>query len=98
MVGPQSPIARYRVQKERWGLHVVKKPQVSLKQWTDQEWTTSDGTPSKGTKRYLPKAAWNALSPGEKAATNAAKAKGNAAGKQFVKQPKAIAKKVAGYR
>lgn len=76
----------------------MKPSQQSLKRWTAQEWTTSDGGPSKGTKRYLPKAAWTALSPGEKAATNAAKAKGNAKGKQFVKQPKTIAKKVAGYR
>jgi len=76
----------------------MKPSQQSLKRWTEQEWTTSDGSPSKGTKRYLPKAAWSALSPGEKATTNAAKAKGNAKGKQFVKQPKTIAKKVAGYR
>jgi hypothetical protein len=76
----------------------MKPSQQSLKRWTEQEWTTSDGSPSKGTKRYLPKAAWSALSPGEKAATNAAKAKGNATGKQFVKQPPTIAKKVAGYR
>ena len=60
----------------------MKPSQQSLKRWTEQEWTTSDGSPSKGTKRYLPKAAWSALSPGEKAATNAAKAKGNAKGKQ----------------
>lgn len=76
----------------------MKPSQQSLKRWTAQEWTTSDGSPSKGTKRYLPKAAWDALRPGEKAATNAAKKRGNAAGKQFVKQPKSIAKKVAGYR
>ncbi len=48
---------------------------------------------SKGKKRYLPSAAWDALTPAEKAATNKAKAKGNAKGKQFVKQPKNIAKK-----
>ena len=38
------------------------------------------------------------LSASEKAATNRAKAKGNKAGKQFVKQPKNIAKKTARYR
>jgi len=32
------------------------------------------------------------------AATNAAKAKGNAKGKQFVAQPKGVAKKVKKYR
>ena len=74
------------------------KSQQSLKNWGDQKWRTSDGKASKGKKRYLPDAAWNALSPAEKAATNRAKAKGNKAGKQFVKQPKAIAKKTKGYR
>lgn len=76
----------------------LAKSQRSLKNWSDQKWRTSDGKPSKGKKRYLPDAAWNALSPAEKAATNKAKAKGNKAGKQFVKQPKAIAKKTKGYR
>ncbi len=74
------------------------KSQESLKRWGDQKWKTSDGKPSKGKKRYLPEAAWNALSPAEKAATNKAKAKGNKAGKQFVKQPKNIAKKTRSYR
>ena len=73
----------------------MKKPQESLKKWTEQKWRTSDGSPSKGKKRYLPDAAWSALSPAEKAATNRAKAKGNKAGKQFVKQPKKIAKKTS---
>jgi hypothetical protein len=76
----------------------MKKPQQSLKDWTAQKWTTSDGSPSKGKKRYLPEAAWKALSPAEKAATNKAKATGNAKGKQFVAQPKKVAQKVKGYR
>ena len=76
----------------------MKKPQQSLKKWTKQKWRTSDGSPSKGKKRYLPDAAWSSLSSGEKAATNRAKAKGNAQGKQFVKQPKKIAKKTARFR
>lgn len=76
----------------------LAKPQKSLKNWTDQKWKTSDGKPSKGKKRYLPEAAWNALSPAEKAATNKAKSKGNKAGKQFVKQPTKIANKTKNYR
>lgn len=76
----------------------LAKSQQSLKNWTRQKWRTSDGKPSKGKKRYLPDAAWKSLTPGEKAATNRAKAKGNRAGKQFVKQPKKIAKKTASYR
>ena len=76
----------------------LAKSQKSLKAWTKQKWRTSDGTQSKGKKRYLPDAAWKALSPAEKKATNAAKAKGNKQGKQFVAQPKKVAKKTAKYR
>jgi len=76
----------------------VKKSQQSLKKWTEQKWRTSDGKESKGKKRYLPDKAWDALTPGEKAATNRAKAEGNSKGKQFVKQPKTIAKKTARHR
>ena len=76
----------------------MKAPQKSLKNWTKQKWRTSDGSPSKGKKRYLPDAAWKSLSSGEKAATNKAKAKGNAKGKQFVKQPKKIAAKTRKFR
>ena len=76
----------------------LKKPQQSLKDWGKQKWRPSSGKPSKGKRRYLPDAAWKSLSASEKAATNKAKAKGNKAGKQFVKQPKSIAKKTARYR
>lgn len=76
----------------------LAKSQQSLKKWSAEKWKTSDGTPSKGKKRYLPEKAWSALSPAEKTATNKAKASGNAKGKQFVKQPKSIAKKTAKYR
>ena len=76
----------------------MKAPQRSLLSWGKQKWRTSDGSPSKGKKRYLPDAAWKSLSASEKAATNKAKAKGNRAGKQFVKQPKKIAQKVRKYR
>jgi hypothetical protein len=76
----------------------IAKSQKSLKDWTNEKWSTSDGSPSKGKKRYLPKKAWADLTPAEKKATNAAKAKGNKDGKQFVAQPKKIAKKTAAYR
>jgi len=76
----------------------LAKSQQSLKAWSSQKWKTSDGKPSKGKKRYLPEAAWKALSPNEKASTNKAKAQGNKTGKQFVKQPKNIASKTARFR
>lgn len=72
--------------------------QKSLSKWTDEKWRTSDGTPSEGKKRYLPDKAWKSMSPAEKAATNKAKADGDAKGKQFVRQPKKIAEKTAKYR
>ncbi len=74
------------------------KAQESMTKWTKQEWTTSSGKPSEGKRRYLPKAAWSALSESEKKATNAAKAAGGKAGKQFVAQPKSVAAKTAKYR
>ena len=76
----------------------MKAPQRSLFNWGKQKWRTSDASPSKGKKRYLPDKAWKSLSASEKAATNRAKAKGNRAGKQFVRQPKKIAQKVKKYR
>ena len=88
---------------------MAKDPQQSLRDWTDQKWMTS-GThankkkgknkevKSKGKKRYLPEKAWDALSSGEKAATNKAKAEGNRKGKQFVPQPKSAKQKAKRYR
>ena len=77
----------------------MKPQQRDLVEWTNQKWRTSSGKPSLKTgERYLPDAAWKSLSPGEKAATNRAKKKGTRSGKQFVKQPKSVAKKTARYR
>jgi hypothetical protein len=77
----------------------VKSPQQSLKDWTSQKWRTKSGKPSSKTgERYLPKAAVESLTPAEYAATTRAKRAGKAAGKQFVKQPKAIAAKTARFR
>jgi hypothetical protein len=76
-----------------------RQSQRSLKSWTKQKWRTKSGKPSKKTgERYLPTAAIKALSPSEYAATTRAKRKGTKAGKQFVKQPKGIAKKTRSYR
>ena len=77
----------------------LKGPQKSLKAWTKQKWGTKSGKPSSETgERYLPKAAIQALSPQEYAATTTAKRKGTRAGQQFVRQPKAISKKTAKFR
>lgn len=94
----KAQIATARYKKSGGGYKGAKKKSNSLSKWSKQKWRTSDGKPSKGKKRYLPDAAWKALSSAEKKATNRAKAKGNKKGKQFVKQPKRIAKKVRRYR
>ena len=81
----------------------MKAPQKSLKKWTKEKWGTKSGKPStQGKKatgeRYLPKSARDSLSPAEYAATSRAKRKGTKAGKQYVPQPKKIAKKTAKHR
>lgn len=77
----------------------MKAPQKSLKAWTEQKWRTKSGKPSSETgERYLPEKAIKALSADEYARTSSAKRAGMKAGKQFVKQPEGIAKKVRPYR
>ncbi len=77
----------------------MKQPQKSLLNWGKQKWRTKSGKKSSETgERYLPEKAIKALTSSEYAATTAAKRKGKAKGKQFVAQPKAIAKKVRKYR
>ena len=77
----------------------LKKSQKSLKAWTKQKWRTKSGKKSSDTgERYLPEKAIKALTLAEYAATSKAKRQGTKKGKQFVKQPKEIAKKVKKYR
>jgi len=81
----------------------LRKSQQSLKAWENQKWRTRSGKPStQGPKatgeRYLPEAAIKSLSSAEYAATTRAKRAGKRAGKQFVAQPKSIAKKTARHR
>ena len=77
----------------------LTRRQRSLKSWSKQKWRTKSGKKSSVTgERYLPEAAIKALTPAEYAATSRAKRKGTKKGKQFVKQPKRIAKKTRAYR
>ena len=77
----------------------MKAPQKSLKDWGAQKWRTKSGKPSSETgERYLPEKAIKALSSAEYAATTKAKREGTKAGKQFVKQSKKVAAKVARFR
>lgn len=77
--------------------------QKSLSKWTKEDWGTKSGKPStQGPKatgeRYLPNKARKALTSSEYAATTKAKREGTEQGKQFVQQPKIIAKKTARFR
>ena len=90
-----------RIYREQGGGYCGErtKAQRSMKKWTGEKWTTASGRPAcervtkSGTcaDRYLPAAAWASLTPAERRATQAAKARGK---KQFV--PNAPAAKRAG--
>lgn len=75
--------------RKRGGGYKGKKTssQRSLTRWTKEKWTTSDGKPAiEGgiTRRYLPKKAWQRLTPAQRRATNAKKIAGSKKGRQFV--------------
>ena len=85
--------------KKMGGKYSGPKKETSLSKWTKQKWRTKSGKPSSETgERYLPEKAIKSLSSSEYAATTRAKREGTKKGKQFVAQPKSIAKKVAKYR
>ena len=76
-----------------------KKKSNKLSKWSKQDWGTKSGKKSGETgERYLPKKARQALTAREYARTTAKKRKDTAAGKQFSRQPKDIAKKTRRYR
>lgn len=82
--------------KKRGGRYEGKKTDDnSLVKWTKEDWGYV-AEPKRS--RYLPKKAREHLTAGEKIATDRAKNAGTKAGLQWVKQPKAIAKKTAKYR
>lgn len=77
----------------------MKAPQKSLLNWGKQKWRTKSGKRSQDTgERYLPEKAIKSLSSAEYSATTKAKREGTKKGKQFVSQPKSIAKKTKKYR
>jgi hypothetical protein len=86
--------------KDSGGTYSGKKKSTNkLSKWSKQKWKTKSGKPSGKTgERYLPEKAIKSLSSKEYAATTKAKRKGTAAGKQFVKQPKKIARKTRRFR
>lgn len=94
-----------KIYKEKGGGYTGEKTaaQKSLSKWTKEDWGTKSGKnstlgPKPTGERYLPKKARESLSASEYAATTRAKREGTAKGKQFVAQPKRIAKKTAKFR
>jgi hypothetical protein len=100
----KAQLATQQYKKSGGGYRGEKtEAQKSLSKWTKEDWGTKSGKPStQGSKatgeRYLPKKARESLSKQEYAATTRAKREGTKAGKQFVSQPKRIAKKTAKFR
>ncbi len=69
--------------------------QKSLTSWGDEHWTTSTGEPAKqadGMHRYLPKEAWDKLTPAQKKQTEKKKLEGDHEGKQYVANTKPAVK------
>ncbi len=65
--------------------------QKNLETWTDEKWKTADGEPAARdgeTARYLPKKAWDAMTPAQRKATDAKKCAGSKKGHQHVANTK----------
>ncbi len=85
-----------KLYKERGGRYLGKKSKEnSLVKWAKEDWGY---TGKIGESRYLPRKAREHLTVGEKIATDRSKNKGTKQGKQWVAQPKRIAKKTMKYR
>ena len=62
--------------------------QKSLEKWTEEEWQTTEGEErareGEETARYLPKEAWESMSPEEREETERKKREGSKKGEQYV--------------
>lgn len=94
-----------KIYREKGGGYTGEKSegQKGLSKWSKEDWGTKSGKnstlgSSATGERYLPKKARDSLTSAEYAATTKAKREGAAKGKQFVAQPKRIAKKTAKFR
>lgn len=89
----QYAVTLYKKQGGRYS--GVKSPKNSLTLWAKEDWGYVG---EEKHSRYLPKKAKESLTRGEKIATDRAKNAGTLAHKQWVPQPKNIAKKTAKFR
>ena len=92
----QWAVACYRKRGGRYAS--PKSPDNKLARWTKQRWKTHSGRKSEGRLRYLPTAVWNRLTPSQIRRTNAAKREGHARGKQWVSQPRDVARIAGAHR
>jgi hypothetical protein len=86
-----------KLYKDNGGKYTGKRSSKnSLHQWTIQKWRTKTGLPSLLTgERYLPEKAIESLTPQEYYRTSLKK---RTSKKQFVKQPRSIARKTRRFR
>lgn len=108
MACTRAGLCKHSARKMQWAVRHYKKKggkyegarseKNGLRQWTKQEWRTLSGRKSEGKLRYLPSAAWDALTEDERRRTNRAKRRGSERGKQWVPQPKDVAKKTRQFR
>ncbi|MFL5285491.1 MAG: hypothetical protein ACJ8AW_32075 [Rhodopila sp.] len=90
----QMAVQAYK--KQGGGYAGGKDADNHLKQWTEERWGTRSGAKSAETgERYLPERARKHLTKEEYAETTAKKRQDTRKGKQFSKQPPAIARKTA---
>lgn len=95
----KAQLAVQEYKKRGGGYGGRKTEDNSLTQWTKEDWGTKSGGKSTDTgERYLPKKARTALSKEEYDATTRKKRQDSRQGRQFSKQPEAIAAKTALYR
>jgi hypothetical protein len=85
----KSQLLAAEYKKEGGGFKGRKQEsQKDLERWTDESWQTKSGKSrarhGKTTERYLPKEAWDKLSPDERRATDRKKRVGSRKGRQFV--------------
>ena len=104
----EGGMCKHSARKMQWAVHYYKShggtyagkksPSNKLHQWTKQKWRTASGKKSEGKRRYLPSEAWKHLTKKQIKETNRLKQKGYAKGKQWVKQPKDVARVAKKYR
>lgn len=89
-----------RYYKAHGGRYANRKRSASnaLARWSRQRWRTHSGRRSDGVRRYLPADDWAALSRDQVRRTDRAKARGHAAGRQWVAQPPDVRRTLARHR